>query len=204
MSMNYSSFASTYLGTKEGSDRHHYIVDYYNTIKPLPNGYKAHYSDPWCAIFVSFVLKKCKAIHAPYTASANDMRKKAIKNGQYRRVSPKVNDIVFYDWNCNGNIDHVGIVKEVHSDYIIAIEGNKSDSVGTRNISKNSKCIAGYATVKQETEKKKDTKEKDLETVAKEVIKGKWGNGKSRFTLLKKYGYNPTEVQQIVNKMLKK
>lgn len=203
--MNYSTFASSYVGTKEGSDRHHYIVDYYNTIKPLPNGYKAHYNDPWCAIFVSFVLKKCRAIHAPYTASANDMRKKAIMHGQYRRVSPKVNDIVFYDWNGNGNIDHVGIVKEVLSNSIIVIEGNKSDMVGVRTISKNSKSIAGYATVPHETTKEKnDTKNKSLETVAKEVIKGKWGNGKTRFSLLKKYGYNPTEVQQIVNKMLKK
>lgn len=202
--MNYSTFASAYVGTKEGSDRHHYIVDYYNSIKPLPNGYEAHYSDPWCAIFVSSVLKKCKAIHGPYSASANDMRKKAIKNGQYRRVSPKVNDIVFYDWNGNGNIDHVGIIKEVLTNSIIVIEGNKGDMVGVRTISKHSRFIAGYATVKHETTKEKDTKNKDLETVAKEVIKGKWGNGKTRFSLLKKYGYNPTEVQQIVNKMLSK
>lgn len=202
--MNYSTFASAYVGTKEGSDRHHYIVDYYNSIKPLPNGYKAHYSDPWCAIFVSFVLKKCKAIHGPYSASANDMRKKAIKNGQYRRVSPKVNDIVFYDWNGNGNTDHVGIVKEVLTNSIIVIEGNKDDMVGVRTISNHSRFIDGYATVKHETTKEKDTKNKDLEIVAKEVIKGKWGNGKTRFSLLKKCGYNPTEVQQIVNKMLSK
>ena len=43
---------------------------------------------------------------------------------------------------------------------------------------------------------------KDLETVAKEVIQGKWGNGAERREKLEAAGYNYTEVQNLVNKLL--
>ena len=43
---------------------------------------------------------------------------------------------------------------------------------------------------------------KDLETVAKEVIQGKWGNGQERKDKLTAAGYNYSEVQALVNKLL--
>lgn len=43
---------------------------------------------------------------------------------------------------------------------------------------------------------------KPTSTVAREVIAGKWGNGQTRVTRLKKAGYNPAKVQAIVNKLL--
>lgn len=47
---------------------------------------------------------------------------------------------------------------------------------------------------------------KSATEVAKEIIAGKggWGNGETRKKNLKAAGYNPTEVQSIVNKLLKK
>lgn len=45
---------------------------------------------------------------------------------------------------------------------------------------------------------------KSVETIAKEVIDGKWGNGAARVTALKNAGYNPTEVQNKVNELLTK
>lgn len=44
---------------------------------------------------------------------------------------------------------------------------------------------------------------KDVTTVAKEVIDGKWGNGTDRTNRLTAAGYNPTEVQAEVNRLLK-
>ncbi len=44
---------------------------------------------------------------------------------------------------------------------------------------------------------------KDIETVAKEVIQGKWGNGQARYDKLTAAGYNYDEVQGLVNKLLK-
>lgn len=203
--MMYKDLAIRYIGVKEGTAQHKHIVDEYNKIKPLPNGYRMTYSDAWCACFVSYVLYKCGAVNAPYSASANDMRAKAIKHHQYRRTSPKVNDIVFYDWKNDGHIDHVGIVSKINGDILTVIEGNKSDAVGSRIIDKNSRNIAGYATVPQKTPKTKKTeKEKELESIAKDVIKGKYSNGKTRIALLKKRGVDPEEVQALVNKMLKR
>lgn len=43
---------------------------------------------------------------------------------------------------------------------------------------------------------------KSVETIAKEVIAGKWGNGADRVNKLKAAGYNPTEVQTKVNELL--
>ena len=41
------------------------------------------------------------------------------------------------------------------------------------------------------------------ETIAKEVIAGKWGNGSARRKALIKAGYDATLVQQLVNEMLR-
>ena len=43
---------------------------------------------------------------------------------------------------------------------------------------------------------------KTLNDIAKEVIKGLWGNGEARKVRLKASGYDPAEVQKVVNKML--
>lgn len=43
----------------------------------------------------------------------------------------------------------------------------------------------------------------DLTQVAKDVIKGKYGNGKERIDKLTKAGYNYKEVQKIVNSLLR-
>lgn len=40
---------------------------------------------------------------------------------------------------------------------------------------------------------------KTNEEIADEVLAGKWGNGEDRKARLKKAGYNPTEIQKIVN-----
>ena len=45
---------------------------------------------------------------------------------------------------------------------------------------------------------------KSLEDIAKEVLAGKWGNGADRKNRLTQAGYNYSEVQAIVNKLLKK
>lgn len=49
---------------------------------------------------------------------------------------------------------------------------------------------------------KKETK-KDITTIAKEVIAGKWGSGSTRKKKLKEAGYDPSKVQAKVNELLK-
>lgn len=45
---------------------------------------------------------------------------------------------------------------------------------------------------------------KDIQTIAMEVRDGKWGNGSERRRRLTENGYNYTEIQKLVNDMLKK
>lgn len=44
---------------------------------------------------------------------------------------------------------------------------------------------------------------KSVNTLAKEVLAGKWGNGQERINRLKAAGYNPTIIQNKVNEILK-
>ena len=52
------------------------------------------------------------------------------------------------------------------------------------------------------TPQPKPTK-KSNEEIAKEVIKGLWGNGQTRKDKLTAAGYNYSEIQAMVNKLLK-
>ena len=59
-------------------------------------------------------------------------------------------------------------------------------------------------TPKPETKPQADGKgKKSVEEVAREVINGKWGNNPERKDKLIKAGYIPSEVQAVVNKLLK-
>lgn len=68
---------------------------------------------------------------------------------------------------------------------------------------------AGYDpdTVQQEVNRllgtKSNSTKKSVETVAKEVIAGKWGNGSERKQRLTSAGYDYNAVQQTVNRLLK-
>ena len=55
-----------------------------------------------------------------------------------------------------------------------------------------------YGTATQTTQTKKS-----IEEVAREVIRGRYGNGAQRQILLQRDGYNYAEVQAMVNKLLK-
>lgn len=138
--MNYADYAKLFVGVKQGSTKHKRIIDKYNTIKPLPCGYKVKYTDNWCATFVSFVLYSCKAKKNIYECGAERMRKKCIKQKLTLKdkTQGKRGDIIFYDWNSDKWCDHVGIIYKSSGDYYTVIEGNKNKRVEMRLIKKNS------------------------------------------------------------------
>lgn len=143
--MTYSDYASNFIGVRQGSSKHKKIIDTYNTIKPLPRGYRVKYSDNWCATFVSFVLYMCKCKHKVYECGAQKMMLKCKKYLIDDNTKGKVNDIIFYDWDNNNWCDHVGIISRVTKSAYIVIEGNKDKKVGVRTISKKSKMIFAIA-----------------------------------------------------------
>lgn len=148
--MNYSDYASLYIGVKQGSNKHKLIVNRYNNISPLPRGYKVKYTDNWCATFVSFILYSCSCKYNIYECGAERMRQKAkkLKLLISDNTKGKKNDVIFYDWNHDHWCDHVGIIQRVTSKNYYVIEGNKNKQVGIRIISKKSKSIFSIAHLK--------------------------------------------------------
>jgi hypothetical protein len=146
--------ARSWLGRKEADGSHREIIDVYNSIKPLPNGYRMKYTDPWCAAFVSAVAWMCKltSIIIP-SASCPDMVAKYQKIGRWMENDnylPRAGDVVFYDWDDSGSgdnagvPDHVGLVTDVYSTSFNVIEGNSSDMVKIRTLQRNARYLRGF------------------------------------------------------------
>lgn len=210
--------AQAWLGCKESNGTHKKIIDLYNSIKPLPRGYKVKYTDKWCATFVSavgiaaglqnIILREC---------GCDNMIKLYKAAGRWQENDayiPSIGDIIFYDWQDNGKgdntglPDHVGIVCGFTGGLIRAIEGNKNNAVGYRDIKINGRYIRGYAlpdyaSVATAAIQQEPLPNKSITEIAKEVIAGKWGKGTDRKAKLEAAGYNYKEVQAAVNKMCK-
>lgn len=208
--------AKAWLGRKESNGTHKAIIDVYNSQKKLPRGYKVKYTDEWCATFVSAVAVKLGYTDIiPTECGCEKMIELFKVLGSWvenENRTPKPGDIIFYDWqdnglgDCKGGSDHVGIVEKVSGGQIIVIEGNKGEAVSRRYLKVNGRYIRGYGVPKYDTEVKTTTAttKKNVTTIAKEVLAGKWGNGTERKTKLEKAGYNYAEVQAKVNELAKK
>ena len=149
--------ALSYLGAKEGSKQHKYIIDTYNNYGAKhgrPRGYTVKYTDSWCATFISFL-----AIELGYTdiipieCGCPQMIQLAKKKGiwvENDAYVPKKGDIILYDWQDSGKgdntgtPDHIGIVTNISNKYITITQGNKNDAVENRGMSVNGKFIRGY------------------------------------------------------------
>lgn len=204
--MNYSNYALQYVGIKQGSRQHKAIIDAYNTIVPLPRGYKVTYTDSWCATFASVVLTKCNAINAPVECSVFYMVQKAKQNKQIVKT-PAINDLIIYDWGNNGTLDHVGIIAGISGNVLKVVEGNYNKSVGVRFINKNSNCIYCYIRVKQNDVSNTSGNNNSISTnnanVVTRVINGNFSVGNNRKKLLTNAGYDADTVQKLVNAKLK-
>ncbi len=140
--------AKKYLGVKEGSYNHKHIIDTYNQITPLPQGYKMSVKEPWCATFVSFVFASVKALDLLQPeCSCGRMIEKAKTMGIWQEKNdyvPAPGDILLYDWDCkDGWPDHVGIVTHV-GEYMEIIEGNYCGEVKLRGVRFNDPVIRGF------------------------------------------------------------
>lgn len=198
--------AKKWLGYNELNGSHKKIIDVYNTIRPLPVGYRMPYDKDWCAAFVSAVAQQCKLTDIVYPECGCERMINLYKAKGFWQEDdayiPKPGDLVFYDWGDSGVgdntsfADHVGIVYSVSGDTIKLIEGNISSQVGYKNLKVNARYIRGYATPNFEP---KATPSYDLTKVVDEVIAGKWGNGAARAAALKEAGYDADVVQEAVN-----
>lgn len=208
---SFIDYCMTFCGIKEGSQNHHTIIDKYNSITPLPRGYKVKYTDPWCAAFISAMAKmsdNLKQIPAECSAERHRIKLAKVATTVEKKKDVQVGDIVYYDFDYNTTADHVGAVCEVTSDHFMVIEGNKSDAVGIRTVTYNNSPevlqILRPKWTTDTTANKADGSLKTSEEIAKEVIQGKWGNGTTRRQKLAAAGYDYNTIQAIVNQLLKK
>lgn len=146
-----------YVGAKQGDINHKHIVDVYNSNVNLPRGYKLKYTDPWCAATVSAAAIECGYTDIiPCECSCNKMIDLFKIMGCWQENdahTPKLGDLIFYDWEDSGigdNIgqaDHVGVVSEITGNSITIIEGNKgaTHECGYRVMNINGRYIRGFA-----------------------------------------------------------
>lgn len=149
-----TSRALSYVGVEEGSQLHHYLIDQYNKIKPLPRYYEVQYTDAWCATFVSAIAKLSNMLDIiPAECSCEYMIEGFRKLKRWREdenYKPQIGDICFYDWqdtgvgDDTGEADHVGIVTKVWENSFVVTEGNYSDMVKNRELRVNAQYLRGF------------------------------------------------------------
>lgn len=146
----------SWMGLKTSDGSYLYILNLYNSHRPLARGYAIRPSDPWCATTVSAVAialgitdimpteVSCPAMIALYQQHSLSRWE---ENDSY---SPKIGDIIMYDWQDSesgdnkGVADHVGIVTSVAGETLTITEGNMGGAVAQRKIQRNAKFIRGY------------------------------------------------------------
>lgn len=106
--------------------------------------------EPWCAAFVSWCADQCGYVDAgiiQFTAVADPTF--YIERNQYferdEGYLPLPGDLIYFDWQQNNDIDHVGIVEYVEDGFVHTIEGNSDDSVQQLSYDIHNAVIAGYA-----------------------------------------------------------
>ena len=103
----------------------------------------------WCACFVSWCADQCGYIESgiiPKFAGCVDGSNWFKGNGQWqdRNYEPQAGDIIFFDWEGDGETDHVGIVEKCENGVVYTVEGNSGDACRQNQYTVGSSSIYGY------------------------------------------------------------
>ena len=210
------NLATSWLGKNEADGSFKEIIDIYNRFSPLPRNVKMQYDWAWCACTWSAI-----AIALGYTdimpieISCGFLIDKAKEMGIWVEndgTTPKQGWGILYDWQDNGkgdNVgwpDHIGVVTYANEEkgQMLVIEGNYSNAVKERVMPIDGVYIRGFIApnYSEEFVNKPVVTNKSVEEIADEVIAGLWGNGEDRKSRLLLSGYDPAEIQKVVNQRL--
>lgn len=113
-------------------------------------GYDSRVS--WCACFVSWCADQCGLIESgavPRFSGCTDGIAWFQSQGKWEAAgsTPTAGMLIFFDWEGDGESDHVGIVEKCEGGRVYTVEGNSSDAVRQRNYTINDSCIMGYGVV---------------------------------------------------------
>lgn len=105
--------------------------------------------EEWCACFVSWCADQCGYIETgviPKFSLCSAGMEWFESRGQFMDGSyvPVSGDLVFFDWENDGSIDHVGIVESVVDGTVYTVEGNSGDKVARRSYPIGDGRIEGY------------------------------------------------------------
>lgn len=106
---------------------------------------------PWCGVFVSWVANQAgiSTDIIPKFAKVSDglnwyIQRQLFRNRNY---TPRSGDLIFFDYDYNGQVDHVGLVEKVENGKVYTIEGNiKNNRCHKLNYNIGSSLIYGYGT----------------------------------------------------------
>ena len=221
------SLAKSYVGTAEepkGSNRNRFAKMIDEKFPDFYNGKKN--GSAWCDEFVDAIFlesfgeeEALRLLCQPKKSCGAGCKFSAQYYKQAGRFfdKPEVGDQIFF--YVGGDINHTGIVTKVDDKKVYTVEGNSGDMVKAHSYNKDgNKKIAGYGRPmwKEESQTIADTAptkpiqkpqndaQKSLDDIAKEIIAGKWGNGKERQKKLTEAGYDYAKVQAKVNEILGK
>lgn len=211
------TYATSQVGYKETGNN---ITKYAAEIdKNWPNFYNGKKQGAaWCDIFVDYCFlhnfdyekalnmlcqppKSCGAgckFSAQYYKSA----------GRWHTTPVPGDQIFFY---VGGEINHTGIVIKVDGSKVYTVEGNSNDEVKKHSYSLSSKKIAGYGRPRYSEEASPVNNKPSgtvtpalIDSIARDVIRGKYGNGNARRNAINSLGYGDIyiAVQKRVNQIL--
>ena len=103
----------------------------------------------WCACFVSWCANECGYIDTgviPKFADCVNGVQWFKDRGQWLDGSadPVPGMIIFFDWDSDGETDHVGIVEKVENGIVYTVEGNSGDSCRENHYAVGHYEILGY------------------------------------------------------------
>ena len=103
----------------------------------------------WCACFVSWCANECGYIDSgviPKFAGCANGVQWFKDRGQWQDNSfePSAGQIIFFDWECDGEVDHVGIVEKCENGVVYTVEGNSGDACRQNQYTVGSSSIYGY------------------------------------------------------------
>ena len=117
--------------------------------EPYWSWYYFDYRVEWCACFASWCEDRCGLLEsgkAPKFAMVGDgaswfeNKDQWIKGGG----TPSSGDLIFFDWDRDGVLDHVGVVTAVIDDLVFTVEGNSSDLCRQKRYAVSDPVISGY------------------------------------------------------------
>ena len=103
----------------------------------------------WCACFVSWCANECGYIDSgviPKFAGCVNGVQWFKDRGQWQDndFEPSAGQIIFFDWECDGEVDHVGIVEKCENGIVYTVEGNSGDACRQKQYAVGSSVIYGY------------------------------------------------------------